>query len=310
MTFAADRYFPVKAPFTFANRGDRTQRVQACLNALTVDQQSALVNGNYYGVIAVSNQNTHDEGTCVPSGLQQITIGDSTYTLGCVWIDPDNVGGATFNAHEIMHNFSLGHSYDNASNNCRAQPGEYCDRWDIMSALNVWYFTSSTWSGAWGGPGASAPNLLQMGWIPFSSQRTFGPNDGESTFVLHALSHPKIDQPLVVIMNVGDVYTVEFRENDGWDQGFATGALLAVRRAGGAVLVHQWQPNGTPVSILLQGPNEGGAVQGNTIVIPAQLGLFHMNVQKIDVGAGTATVSIGPGPHPPTPPHPVPPHGG
>ena len=104
-----------------------------------------------------------------------------------------------------------------------------------------------------------------MGWIPGENQRHFQNEGDEQTFKIRALSRPRGTEPLVVILDTGSqapfegLYTVEYRQGDGWDRGFVTGAIPppAVQASGGTVLVHQFRLAGAPASTLINGAFAG-----------------------------------------------------
>ncbi len=98
------------------------------------------------------------------------------------------------------------------------------------------------------------------------------------------------------------VYSVEYRQGDGWDQGFATdpNAPVSVRSQGGAVvLVHRFASTGSPVATLIENnavASKGGRQAGNRVVLSNPGGLtVHVAVGSIDRNNSTATVVIGPG---------------
>src|SRR5437773_8465636 len=70
----------------------------------------------------------------------------------------------TFIFHEMGHNLGLSHSFSDSATGCcgSSTPGEYCDGWDIMSAMCVFQFAGLHGTS---GPGISAPNLDKLGWL-------------------------------------------------------------------------------------------------------------------------------------------------
>jgi hypothetical protein len=288
--------------------GKRTARVQECLGAIPEAQTPDY--RRYYGVITVSNAKA-DGGACY-DGPADMTINDKHYRLACVVLDPDSLFTA-FAAHEVSHGLGLPHSYDDSSGDCGGGPGEYCDPWDIMSALRTYTFAGNNWlvegNAASAGPGMSAPNLLKMGWLPTDLVETLQwPDDGsEQTSTLRALSHPAFvdGQKMAIGVPAGGAgpfdgyYTVEYRQADGWDAGFASdaNAPFAAKLQGGAVLVHQYRAAGTPVARLMETANSGALVTNQRLTVSAPGGLtFHVQVNAIDTRQGTASVTIGVGP--------------
>ena len=312
IAFVADFIDWVPAPFKsneLSDNSNRAERVRRCLQAIPANQAPDF--NSYYGVVAISNAPDADNSVCY-LGQQLMTINGQDYPLACVWLDPNSLWTA-FAAHEISHAFGLDHSFDDTSPAPCAggdpRRGAYCDPWDIMSAMNTYQFTDRNWlvgglSSA-GGPGMSAPNLLRMGWIPTANQRNFELDGGEQTFTLRALSHPQVGEPLVVFLDIGftpgdGVYTVEYRQGDGWDAGIVNPSPLGpqppvvARSQGGAVLVHQY--GGAPVATLIETVNSGASEPGNTVVLTSPVGpVYHVTVKSIDTRNATATVSIGPG---------------
>jgi hypothetical protein len=279
----------------------RQQRVQECLGAIPADQLPDL--DAFYGVVVVNNA-VQDGGACYV-GQQPLLVNKLSHKLACAWFDPNSLK-TEFAAHEIGHGLGLTHSFDDSGRNCGGTPGEYCDPWDIMSAQKTYQFVDRNWITAGnpsgGGPGLSAPGLLTMGWLPADNQRRFQFEGDEQVFKIRALSHARRAEPLVVIVETGDprpfegIYTVEYRQGDGWDGGFATDASVpeAVRSSGGTVLVHQYRPVGSPGSTLINGAFAGALQTCNTLVLGN--GARHVTVQSMDTTDASATVSIGFGP--------------
>jgi hypothetical protein len=301
----------IKAPFGTADLMrfplalDRKQRVVECLEAIPTDKLPDL--DAFYGVVVVNN--AVQDGGAAGIGQQQMTINKKSYNLACVWFDPNSLFTG-FVGQEIAHGLGLDHSFDDSGRNCGGGPGEYCDAGDIMSALGSYRFPDPNWvvggNARGGGPGLNAPGLLRMGWIPGENQRHFQNEGDEQTFKIRALSRPRGTEPLVVILDTGSqvpfegLYTVEYRQADGWDRGFVTsdvtGAIPppAVQASGGTVLVHQFRLAGAPASTLINGAFAGALVPCNSMVLVGFGGVtFHIRVKSFDLADGSATVSIG-----------------
>jgi M6 family metalloprotease-like protein len=282
----------------FGTNTNRTQRVETCANQVPATKVKRLGLGHYWGIVIVANQ-ANDSGACY-DGQQPLTIHGTSYNLACVTFDRDSMFTA-FAAHEIGHGLGYPHSFDTASSKCGGQPGEYCDPWDIMSALDTYFFTESnyvTFDPCYGtgsaspcnfaGPGVNVPNLLHQGWIPPSRIAKYTVGDPATSFTLSALSHPTSDGVLAVEIPavVFDV-TVEYRQQDGWDTGIPANA----------VVVHIYEPTVNPYSFLMdQGlapplHYSGALLAGQSLTEPA----YSLKVDSIDPGNGTASVTIGPG---------------
>jgi hypothetical protein len=290
----------LKGSGRLASPTTRTQRTTECLQAIP---QGGPDLADYYGVVAIENV-VNDGGACY-TGQRKMTINGADYNLACVWFDPNSLFTA-FAAHEMSHGLGLDHSYDDSGRACvrNAKPSEYCDRFDIMSAFNTYQFTDNNFliNGApsGGGPGMNAPALLRMGWIPSTRTAKFDyEGDSEQVFKIRALSHPQGPDPLVVLLDVGSttpftgLYTIEYRQADGWDSGFAGGsAPAAVKLSRGTVLVHQYRAAGGPASTLILGAYGGALQPGNTLVVNGTQA-FHVSVESIDVNNALAVVSVG-----------------
>jgi hypothetical protein len=185
-----------------------------------------------------------------------------------------------FAAHEIGHGLGLVHSFDNLGKSCGGAAGEYCDPWDIMSALGTYQFDSLAYPSA--GPGMNVPNLLHFGWIPSSRIATYNIGNADTRFTLNALSHPLGSTPLAVkIPDFPFLFTVEYRQQDGWDAGIPANA----------VIVHVYTASTTPWSFLFDTPTFNGSIPaGQTLT----LGNFRIHVNSTGGFGGTADVTIGP----------------
>lgn len=279
---------------------DRKTRVERCLEAVPPDELPELT--GFTGVAVVLN--VVRDGGAEGRGIQKLTVHDRTYDLRFVIFDANSLF-TDFAAHEIGHALGLGHSYDNSGTTCGSKiAGEYCDPWDLMSAMRTFTFEQRNWpivgGPSGGGPGLDAPNLLSRNWIPVANRRTFDARLPRQTFTIHALSHPRAGEPLVVTFGdtaAGGYYTVEYRQADGWDHGFATDAVPEpVRKAGGAVLVHIFGGgDGGPISTLIQTGDRGALVPLQSLSVAAATGRYFVRVDQFDLAEGTATVTIGHG---------------
>jgi hypothetical protein len=223
---------------------------------------------HFYGVIVVFNSKT-DSGA---AGRHHVVLG---YT-GKDW-------SPTFNCHEIGHGFDLEHSWS-------ARPDiEYGDRWDIMSAMNVWSFNSPFGAN---GPGMNACILNRLGSIPGPRLwTTDGASRGE-TIALAALNQPQsqgylmVSIPLAAGNTAKTAYVIEFRRKQKWDAGIPRDA----------VLVHEVRSNG--YCYLLSNLNDDGTSSSD--LQPSQQirlpeGNLFVNVKRIDTAVSTAIVEIGQG---------------
>ncbi len=181
----------------------------------------------------------------------------------------------TFMHHEVGHAFGLGHSSSELT-------GVYGDRFDIMSAMNVWRFRDPRQRDV--GPGAAAINLENLGWLHRSRVWRgwpFAPRE----ITLAALNRPDVDGFLAARLQVPllppAVY-VEYREPTGWDQGLP----------GARVLVHVRNNENGP-QIFGGGTSPAGALTASQeLVVPSVFGSVVVRVERVDTAASTATVRM------------------
>ena len=168
----------------------------------------------YQGVIAVFNLHPLDDGH---SGLG-------------VLAGPDNLN-VTYLGHETGHHFGMQHSYDESSrrNKSWSQLGEYYDRLDIMSAMNVAFTMHPLFNQQ--GPLPCTPNLDALAWLP--PERVFRIRSGSSssdTIDLVSLSRAGSTTGFLAAV-AGNIY-VEFRTAEGWDAGLDRAGVVIHRRHG------------------------------------------------------------------------------
>lgn len=296
----------------------RKSRVEQCLNAVPRADLPDL--DAFSGVIVMTNH-VLDAGSC-GTGKQTLTIHGEAHELGCLFFDPGSLF-INFAAHEIGHGIGMVHSFDDSTPkpcNGVGSPGEYCDPWDMMSAMSTFAFADGNFFiGGFpsrAGPGLDVPNLMNRGWLPPANLRWFDQRLSEQTFTIRALSHPRGNEPLAVLLAVNGsgpsdgVYTVEYRQADGWDRAFASGgAPERVLENGGAVLVHRFGGEGAPVSTVIkrgnrtapdstpiEGVNRGALLPpADILTIDGSAGSYWIRVVKFDRADGSATITIGHG---------------
>ncbi len=160
----------------------------------------------------------------------------------------------TFLAHETGHVFGLEHSFDTSDRILMpwpSAPGEYYDRHDIMSAMNVNGDAGHRFSPR--GPLLSAANLDRMGWLPPARVwRSLKSSSDIYDVDIVALEHPEVGGYLAA--QAGG-WIAEFRMADGFDAGLPRPAVLFHNESAdpNSCIVasdpvnfnHEWQPGQT-----------------------------------------------------------------
>jgi hypothetical protein len=235
----------------------------------------------YRAVVAVFNLSPGDTGRSgdgVLAGPEQLNV---------TWL-----------AHETGHVFGLGHSFDESSRRLEtwSQPGEYCDRYDVMSAMYVDH-TDHPLFGAQG-PLLCTPNLDLMDWLP-AARVWRAPQSGSSwsdTVELVSLSRPETPGYLAAV--VGDKY-IELRTREGWDGALPRAGVLIHRLTGpnAVILAKEVPPAKHTPSDLFGGHTYPQDWQPGETYSPDPLSLMVLGgtavtVESIDEAAGTARVRI------------------
>jgi hypothetical protein len=261
------------APFNGTEPGiggptNRYKVVEGCAEAVSPSDAATIDFGSYWGIIVVTNH-LSGGGAC-GDGPMTLQIRGSSYSLACVVFDPDSMF-TSFAAHEVGHGMGMPHSFDTFKS-C-----EYCDPWDIMSALNTYKLNSLNYPSA--GPG---PNVMHMGWLPSGRVASYSIGSPDTTFTLNALSHPLGSAPLAVTISTFPfLFTVEYRQKDGWDAGIPNDA----------VILHVYIATGNPYSYLYDnGSFDGSILAGQTL----RLGTFRVRVNSTGGPGGTASITVGP----------------
>ncbi|KAJ9656825.1 hypothetical protein H2198_004713 [Neophaeococcomyces mojaviensis] len=103
---------------------------------------------------------------------------------------------------------------------------ELGDKYDIMSAPQATQFQNGFFAPA--GPSLNAPTRYKLGWL--ASDRVFHHSSSSSSpppIKLLALNKPELDGYLMVLYSTNDrIFTIEYRQQDGWDQGFSKSCVL------------------------------------------------------------------------------------
>jgi hypothetical protein len=193
----------------------------------------------------------------------------------------------TFMFHEMGHEFGLDHSFGEQAVACAggdARPGAYCDRSDIMSAMNVASFQDAL--NRRSGPSLNAMSRKRLGWLHRSRIRSLPPTGPAEVINLTALNRPDVEGYQMVEFvgtsrvnaNALSVYTVEFRERSGWDQGLNSST----------VILHEIRSDGL-VRLLTNNPM-GTILAGSEFVSPSPSTVVR--VELINAASHTAKLRI------------------
>src|SRR4051812_3611208 len=184
------------------------EKVQAAISAHDFDFKQ------FVGVVVIFDVNVGaggGTGATVPAGS---VLAAQPRDVQLTWL-----------AHETGHMFGLEHSFDHSPRKLRAdhQEGEYFDRYDIMSAENVFEDSGHRFSPR--GPLLNVANLDRMGWLP--ANRVWQPVTKNSSAGYEvnvvALEHPQV--PGFLAFKARGLF-VEFRMLAGFDAGLPRPAVL------------------------------------------------------------------------------------
>ena len=198
-----------------------------------------------------------------------------------------------FVGHEMGHGLGLIHGFGESPTPCATPggPGEYCDTLTIMSYANVAQFVQfprahPTWDDVLNGPGLNAPELDQLGALPYTRIWTAPAAPFSATVTLAALNRPDVDAPLMARFNAlsrtgagTSTYTLEYREPTEWDRGF--GSSL--------VLIHELRAG---QKYVLLTDFSGGAFPGPGAIFLSPDQKTAVRLESTDRATSTATVRI------------------
>ena len=216
-----------RADYLTAHPG-RWDKIKGAIDAFGIDVSQFAV------VVAIFNVDVTDGGAA-----------------GGVLVGPQDAN-VTFLAHETGHIFGLEHSFDTSTRvlipSWPSAPGEYYDRHDIMSAMNVDSDTGHRFSPR--GPLLNVANLDRMGWLPGARVWRSMKNSSDSYEVdIVALEHPEVSGYLAV---QSGGWIAEFRMPDDFDGGLTRPAVIfhnesadpnsCIIASDAVNFNHEWQP--------------------------------------------------------------------
>ena len=187
----------------------------------------------------------------------------------------------TFIAHEMGHLFGLPHSFgEHGVTPCISATGEYCDAWDIMSAMNAFMYRDnfqgieSTF-----GPALNVFGIRALSGLPAQRLRTLeGPNF-DDTIDLSPLGQVPAGSAIyaIEIKTPDALYTIEYRHKSGWDRGIPFDAVLVHAEKDGH-------------SILMKTDSNSSLVASQTYSVPRTA--IRITVESIDGTSARARVRV------------------
>lgn len=198
-----DNWYTMNLTVNQSKNESRAGKIQHGLDAAHADTRG------FHKTVVVVN-------SCVDSGYH-----------GNVLLDPWAYSGTVL-AQAMLYGFGFGCSFNDTSEKREdwAKPGQYGDKWDIMSARNV--FTFQNERGMEMGPEMNGLLRLKAGWIPSHRLLTLDSSAEPHTISLAALNKPENNGPLLLRIgrNDSNYYTIEFRQKVGYDAGIPRDTVL------------------------------------------------------------------------------------
>ncbi len=259
--------------------GGRWEKTQCAVDAFPEVDTSL-----YKGVVVFYNMDVEDGGFTGAFGSGRVLSNVASLP-----------GGVTWFAHEMGHGLGLLDSFDESPREVWDVPGVYCDKHDIMSAMNVYSHNIADFSV--GGPLLNTAAMDLLGWLdPGRVLEWKHPMYVMGPVTLRSLSQPSPNGFLA--LKCGPYY-IEFRTKDGWDTGIPRSA----------VLIHKIKPWYDYESTWVIAPSPGDDdkcwnhefLAGDAISLKSSsqdkewLNIYTWNikVESIDAQEGKALISVG-----------------
>jgi hypothetical protein len=200
---------------------------------------------------------------------------------GMVIVDRLDIVETTFITHEMGHLLGLPHSFGNRIEPCITAHGEYCDPWDIMSAMNC-YMYQGEFQGKYGtfGPGINTFALKRLVGIDDANRYVADKKHFSETIELSPLNQPFLAggrYSIEIPRYDGSTYTVEYRHKAGWDRAIPFDAVLVHKEKDG-------------LSILQHAGSNSSLIEGERFTTPWPQ--VHIEVVGINSYAQKATVRV------------------